>query len=557
MTQLKLTCRYVFPFAFALLAAGCGKPTATYPTAESKTPLFSGMGSHKRAVSTENELAQKYFDQGLVWAFAFNHDEAIKSFSEAARLDPDCAMAYWGIALCNGPHINNPVMTPAQSKAAWEAIEKALARIERANPLEASLINALAKRYAAEPPEDRKKLDEAYAAAMEEVYQANKNDPDVCTLYAESLMDLQPWDLWAQDGEAKGRTPEILAVLEHAMALNPRHPGACHLYIHSVEASPHPEKGNAAADVLRTEVPTSGHLVHMPSHIDVQVGRWALAADQNVTAIKADEAYRKVSPKQGFYSLYMAHDRHMLAFASMMEGRRNVALKAAREMIDRVPPEFIAEQAAFIDPMMMIVHDVHKRFGEWDAILLLAEPDETLPVTRAMHFFSRGLAYAAKGNVEAAKAEQAKFRAAVEKVPEDRIMMINPARKVLSVADHMLVGEIAFREGKIDEAVSALREGIAIEDTLLYMEPPEWIQSVRHTLGAVLVHEKRYAEAEKLYREDLEHWPENGWALLGLAKSLEGQEKTAEADQAERRFDKVWVRADLKITSSCLCVPGK
>ena len=540
-----------------LMAAGCGNPTATYPTAESKAPLFSGMGSHKRAVSTDNELAQKYFNQGLIWAFAFNHDEAIKSFNEAARLDPDCAMAYWGIALCNGPHINNPVMTPAQSKAAWEAIEKAMARIKGATELEASLINALAKRYAAEPPEDRRKLDEAYAAAMKGVYAANEGDTDIGCLYAESLMDLQPWDLWTPEGAAKGNTNEILAVLERAMQINPRHPGACHLYIHAVEASPAPERANAAADVLRTGVPISGHLVHMPSHIDVQTGRWAMASDQNVAAIKADKSYRKVSPKQGFNSVYMAHNHHFLAFSSMMEGRRNAALAAAKEMIAGVPPDFLNEQPQFIDPFMMIVHDVHKRFGEWDAILKLPEPDARLPMTVAIHYFSRGIAQAAKGDTEAARQEQQKFRDAVKRVPEDRILMINPARKVLAVAEHMLEGEISFHEGKIEESVSTLRQGIEIEDTLLYMEPPEWIQSIRHTLGAVLVHEKRYAEAEAVYRQDLKNWPENAWSLLGLAKSLGGQGKTAEADQARRRFEKAWARADMEITSSCLCIPMK
>lgn len=548
---------YVSILSVAVLMAGCGRPTATYPTSESQAPLFSGMGSHGRIVSTDAELAQKYFDQGLTWAYAFNHDEAIKSFREAARLDPKCAMAYWGISLCNGPHINNPVMTPEQSKAAWEAIEKATALIGHANETEAALIGALTKRYAKEAPEDRKALDEAYAAAMQVVYASNKEDADIGCLYAESLMDLQPWDLWAADGAAKGRTNEVLAVLEHAMQIDPRHPGACHLYIHAVEASPGPERANAAADVLRTGVPISGHLVHMPSHIDVQTGRWAMASDQNVAAIKADKAYRKVSPKQGFNSVYMAHNHHFLAFSSMMEGRRNAALAAAKEMIAGVPPDFLAEQPQFIDPFMMIVHDVHKRFGEWDAILKLPEPDARLLVTVALHYFSRGIAYAAKGDTGAARQEQGKFREAVKRVPEDRVLAINPAHKVLAVAEHMLEGEIAFHEGKIEESVSTLRQGIEIEDTLLYMEPPEWIQSIRHTLGAVLVHEKRYAEAEAVYRQDLKNWPENPWSLLGLAKSLGGQGKTAEAAEAQKRFEKAWARADVKIASSCLCVPGE
>ncbi|RIK69220.1 MAG: hypothetical protein DCC65_00275 [Planctomycetota bacterium] len=518
-------------------------------------PLFEGMGHHARAITTDSPQAQAYFNQGLTWAYAFNHDEAIRSFVEAARLDPDCAMAWWGVALCNGPHINNPVMTPAQSKRAWDALQKALALRDKASYPESRLIDALARRYAENPPADRRALDEAYAEAMKAVYEMDVNDADIATLYAESLMDLQPWDLWER-GAPKGRTPEVLAALEQALKINPRHPGAAHLYIHAVEASPHPEKANAAADVLRTLVPISGHLVHMPSHIDVQTGRWALAADQNEAAIKADAAYRKLSPRQGFYAVYMAHNHHFLAFAAMMGGRSKVALAAARDMVAGVPPDFLREQPQFVDPYMMIVFDVLKRFGRWDDILREPAPSEKLPISRAMHHFARGLAYAAKGEIDRATSEQETFRASVRKIPSDALMAINPAHKVLAVADHMLAGEIAFRKGDIDEAVRQLHESIRVEDTLLYMEPPEWIQPVRHTLGAVLMHAKRYSEAEQVYREDLANWPENAWSLFGLAKALRAQGKSAEADQVERRFKAAWARADVQIGSSCLCVPA-
>lgn len=535
--------------------AACTAPNKVAQTIDSAPQIFEGLGHHQRAITTASFEARDYFNQGLTWAFAFNHDEAIRSFREAAQLDPQCAMAYWGIALCNGPHINNPVMTGAQSRAAWEAIQKALALRDKASYPEARLIEALAVRYAAEPPSDRRKLDEAYAAEMKEVYELDINDADIGTLCAESLMDLQPWDLWTREGQPKGKTEEILAVLEHALVIDPRHPGANHLYIHATESSPSPEKGDAAAEVLRTLVPASGHLVHMPSHIDVQVGRWAKAADQNETAIRADAAYRKISPKQGFYNVYMAHNHHFLAFAAMMEGRSKVALDAARTLIATVPPEFLRDQPQFVDPFMMIALDVLKRFGRWDDILREPPPLKNLPITRAMHHFTRGLAYAAKGDLRRAAREQEKFREAVAKVPKDAVMAINPAHKVLAIADHMLAGEIAYRRQEIDEAVRLLREGVRLEDELLYMEPPEWVQPLRHTLGAVLVDAKRYAEAEQVYREDLKNWPENAWSLFGLAQCLDAQGQTAEAADVTKRFDTAWARADVKISTSCLCVP--
>ena len=534
----------------------CNVPQKIVQTDDSPPPLFDGLGHHQRAITTTSFEARDYFNQGMTWAYAFNHDEAIRSFREAARLDPYCAMAWWGIALCNGPHINNPVMTEKQSRDAWEAIQKAMALRDNASYLESQLIEALAARYAANPPSDRRNLDEAYAAAMKVVHELDINDADNGTLYAESLMDLQPWDLWTRDGQPKGRTEEILAVLEHALKINPQHPGANHLYIHATEASPFPEKADASAELLRTLVPASGHLVHMPSHIDVQVGRWAKASDQNEAAIRADAAYRKVSPRQGFNNVYMAHNHHFLAFAAMMEGRRQVALDAARTMIANVPPDFLRDQPQFVDPYMMIALDVLKRFGRWDDILREPSPPRNLPITRAMHLFTRGLAYAAKGNLKRASREQEKFRAAVAKVPKDALMAINPAHKVLSIADHMLAGEIAFRRGDIEEAVRLLREGVRLEDELLYMEPPEWVQPLRHTLGAVLVNAKRYAEAEQVYREDLKNWPDNAWSLFGLAQCLDAQERTAEAADARKRFDTVWARADIKIGTSCLCVQG-
>lgn len=518
-------------------------------------PLFDGIGSHGRPVTTSSPQAQRYFDQGLTLAYAFNHDEAIRSFTEAARLDPDCAMAWWGVALCHGPHINNPTMTPERSQAAWDALQKAIALKHKATPSERALIDALSKRYAFPIPEDRIPLDHAYARAMRDVWLAHRRDADIGSLYAEAMMDLRPWDLWTDDGKPQPGTEEIVAVLEEVQRLNPDHPGALHLYIHAIEASPQPEKAMAAADRLRDLVPMSGHLVHMPSHIDVLTGRWALAADQNVKAIDADRQYRKISPRQDFYRVYMTHNHHMLMFASMMEGRGKVALKAARELVNDVPEDYARREAAFVDPYMGAPYDVLKRFGRWDDLLREPQPPDYLPITTAMWRFHRGLAYAAKGQLGEALKEQAAFEQAAANLPADAAMAINPAKDILAIARHMLRGEIAFRRGAIDDAVSELRQGIEIEDRLRYMEPPEWIQPVRHTLGAILVHAGRYDEAEKVYREDLTKWPNNGWSLYGLTQSLRGRGADAkEIEESEKRFREVWARADQKIGASCLCV---
>ena len=518
-------------------------------------PLYEGMGGHHRKVTTSSTVAQQYFDQGLIWAYAFNHDEAIRSFKKVAEADPDCAMAWWGIALCNGPHINNPVLPPERAAAAWEALQKARATQGKASAVERALIDALSERYADPPPKDRSGLDKAYAEAMGRVWEKYPNDPDVGTLYAESMMDLRPWDLWTQDQKPQPGTREIVAVLAKVLDMDPDNPGANHLYIHAIEPSPHPEKADAAAARLCRLVPAAGHLVHMPSHIYVLTGRWAAAAEQNEKAIDADRTYRKLSPRQGFYHVYMLHNHHMLSFASMMEGRSEVAIRSAREVVESVPADYVQQNAALVDPYMGAVYDALKRFGRWDDILREPAPPTCLPITTAMWRMTRAVAYAAKGDVQLADQERAAFRHAASQVPADAVMAINPAADILRVAEHFVNGEIAFRRGDVDEAVRELHEAIAVEGQLRYMEPPEWMQPVRHTLGAVLMSAGRHKEAEKVYREDLAKWPENGWSLYGLSRCLELQGKTSEAGEIRTRFQKTWSRADAPIGSSCLCVP--
>jgi tetratricopeptide (TPR) repeat protein len=432
-------------------------------------------------------------------------------------------MAYWGISLCNGPHINNPFMPDDRSEAAWNALQKAIERIDNTAPVERDLILALAKRYAKPWPEDRRSLDEAYAGAMAEVYGKYPEDSDVGTLYAESLMDLRPWDLYTQQGEPRQGTEEIVLLLEKMMEIDPDNPGANHLYIHAIEPGKTPQRALPAADRLRDMVVASGHLLHMPSHIDVLVGQWDQAIVQNRKAMLSDERFLRTAPPQQFQHLYMSHNSHMLVFAAMMSGREHEAIETARHLIQAVPDDVLHETAGILDYMMSAVYDVQKRFGRWDDILAEAPPPPFLPISTAMWRSDRAIAYAAKKDFVSAQLEYEAFRRAVERIPEDQLMVINPARNVLAVADHLTVGEIALQKGDLDAAARELENGVALEDKLLYMEPPEWIQPTRHTLGAVYLRAERFADAERVYRKDLENWPNNGWSLYGLMRALESQ----------------------------------
>ncbi len=557
MKTTRIAARFAAIVCSLVLAAGCTS-TPHQSSTGSQAQLFAGMGSHTRPVSGASAEAQKYFDQGLTWTYAFNHDEAIRSYTEAARLSPNCAMAWWGIALCHGPHINNPMMSEERSTLAWQSLAKAKAAAAAgASPTEKALIDALAARYTWPIPADRAPLDQGYARAMEGVYRQYPNDNDVATLYAESLMDLQPWDLWTLDGQPKGRTLEVVSVLEGVLAANPRHPGAAHLYIHAVEASKQPERALASADTLRTLVPVSSHLVHMPSHIDARVGAWDKAMEANRVAMAADKAYKKLSPKQDFYRIYMSHNSGFLAFACMMAGRSEEGIRAAKAAVDGVPAEWARDNAAIVDGYMTIHMEALKRFGKWDAILALPEPPQQLKFTRAMWRAHRAIALAAKGNTPAAQSERQAFTTACSEVPEGAIAQINPAHTVLKLAGHVIDAEIAYAGSDYDVAIDQLTEAIKIEDELQYMEPPDWMLPARHTLGSVLLDAGRPAEAERVYRKDLAKWPNNGWSLLGLSRALAAQGKTAESDRAQADFARAWKDADMTPHASCLCARHK
>jgi tetratricopeptide (TPR) repeat protein len=522
-----------------------------------QVPLFDGLGTHGRKTTTSNEQAQRYFNQGLCFLFAFNHDEAIRSFWQAAELDPQLAMAWWGIALANGPHINNPIVDEARAKAAFQALTKARGAAAGASAVERELIEALGKRYSDPQPEDRSPLDRAYAGEMRQVWKSNPGDADIGALFAESLMNLRPWDLWTPDGDPQPGTEEVVATLEAVLNFAPNHPLALHLYIHAVEASPQPEKADDEADRLRDLQPGLGHLVHMPSHIDVRRGRWREAAEANRKAIEADRKYRQQSPGQNFYRVYMAHNYHMLAYAAIMQGQSEQAIAAIRDMVAAMPQDWVKENAALADGFTAMPLEVLVRFGKWDEILQAPEPPDYLPIARAMRRYARGVAYAAKGQVNEAKAEQQAVRLATQNLPATAQFGNNTAADLLGVAEHLLDGEVLYRAGKVADAIDLLHEAVRREDQLRYDEPPDWIHPVRHVLGATLLQEGRFDEAEQVYREDLRRLPENGWSLFGLSRVLELKGKQAEAAEIKTRFASIWQHADTRLSSSCFCLPGK
>lgn len=535
------------------LAGGCAtSPKNGSVTAERELRL----GNHHFKVSTKSKEAQRAFDRGLTLAYSFAHHASEMEFRHAAELDPNLAMAWWGVALVNGPHINFPIVPPDKAKKAWEALEKAQAAAAAASadmtPLEKDLIAALSKRYASPQPENRRPLDEAYAEAMREVWRKYPANADVGALFAESMMDLRPWDFWQADGTPQPGTAEIVATLEQTLWLNKNHPGAIHYYIHTMEASLTPEKAEKPADRLGKLVPDAGHMVHMPAHIYARVGRWTDAANANVGAMNADKLYRAKFPRPGFYAMYMGHNAHFLGWTAMIEGRSEEAIKQARIMVAGIPADFLADYGPVADGYLAFVFEALMRFGKWEEILKEPKPPHDLPLSQALWRYTRAAALAALDRLPEARAEQQIFEAAAQAVPHDRTFGNNSATNLLQIARHNLAGEIAAKEKNYELAIGELRKGIAIEDGIRYDEPPDWIQPVRHTLGAVLLKAGKPADAETVYLEDLKKYPENGWALFGLTDALRAQGK--DARETERRFKKAWKRADTELTASCLCL---
>ena len=531
-------------------------PPASKPIASKGAALYSGFTGYARKVTTASSEAQAWFDQGIQLLYGFNHDEAIRSFEKAAEIDPKCAMAWWGSAYACGMHINNPEMGEEQSKLAYEAAQKAAAALDNETPLERALVRAVSERYEMPTPKDRKPLNQRYADAMERVWHAFPNDPDVGALFAESLMNLQPWDLWTGAGVPKGRALEIVAVLERTLAKFPNHPGANHFYIHAIEASPWPEKGVEVAERLLKLVPGSGHLVHMPSHIFMRVGRYRDAAESNQQAIKVDEAYLAVAPPPDFYSVYFMHNLHFLTYCAMMEGRYQTAIDAARKIQAQIPPEFLKKYVTVADGFTPTALHVLIRFGKWKEILAEPEPEEWRLLSRAERHFARSIAFTQLGELANAKKEIEQMDEVAKGFTDQWKLGNNPATSVIAIARLMAQGELAFREGQADKAFDLLRQAIKLEEALSYDEPPGWMQPVRHALGALLLADGRAQEAEAVYRADLIRHPNNSWSLLGLKQSLEKQGKTSEAEALAPKVAAAWSRADITPVASCFCHPA-
>jgi tetratricopeptide (TPR) repeat protein len=506
-------------------------------------PLYTDLGTYHKAVGTRVPLAQQYFDQGLRLVYGFNHAEAIRSFTRATELDPACAMCWWGIAYAYGPHVNAG-MDSASGVNAYQAAQKALSLSPDASPWKRAYIRAVAARYAPVPPADRANFDSAYSRAMADVARRYPNDLDAAALYAESLMDLRPWNYWTPQGKPYPGTQQIVRQLERVIARNPEHPGACHYYIHAVEAV-NPQLAVPCAERLARLMPGVGHMVHMPAHIYVRVGRYNDAAASNVHAIHTDETFIEGQKPVTVYSLaYYPHNIHFLAFVSTLAGRSAQALEAARTLQSKVNLD-VARQVPMLQEMVPYYVLTLTTFGRWDDVLAQPLPPSDIRMPLAMAYYTRGVAYAAKGQPAEAQTALDTVKAIDAATPADA-----PAKTPVSIAVHALMGEIATRSGKFDEGIGHFREALKIEDAGLYFEPPKWYYPIRESLGAVLLKAGRSAEAEAVYREDLKRFPENGWSLFGLAAALRAQGKSAEAAAVDQRFSKAWSAADVTLAAS-------
>ncbi|WP_373490502.1 tetratricopeptide repeat protein [Parasphingorhabdus sp.] len=521
-------------------------------------PLFEGMGDYSRKISTSSEGANRYFNQGMVLAFGFNHAESIRSFRAAQRLDPDCAMCFWGEALATGPNINvtskgKAVMSEADRKSAFAAINQAMALKETATPLEQALIEAQAKRYNGDPTTDRLPLDLAYAEAMGEVVAAHPEDDDAAAIYSEALMNTMPWDYWSADGTPKPETEKVIAALERIIARSPRHPLALHLYLHAVEASAEPGRAEDEADTLANLVPGSGHLVHMPAHIYWRVGRYDDAATANIRAAAVDEEYIAACNAQGFYpAMYYPHNIHFLWAATSMAGQSQMAIDSARKVAANVRMEQI-EQFPTVEFFKTIPLLTLTQFGKWSDILAESTPPTDLDYSNAIWRYARGIAMANSGDIKGAQAERTKLAAVKDSV---QIRFLDsadyPASVLLNIADDLLQGEMALRSGDPDLAVGHFERAVEKQDSLPYTEPPFWYYPTRQSLGQALLEADRPAEAEAVYRKDLKDYPHNGWSMSGLATALERQGKLEEAKMARAHFDVIWSKADVQIEGSRL-----
>jgi tetratricopeptide (TPR) repeat protein len=525
----------------------------TPPNAQGQiAPRLQNLGSHTFRIKTRSRRAQEFFNQGINLSYGFNHAEAMRAFREVARLDPKCAIAYWGQALVLGPNINMPMLPEAEPEA-HKLIQKAVELKPHASSKERDYIDALAKRYSGDAKPDRKALDQAYANAMKNLAKKYPDDLDAATLYVEALMDLRPWNYWTRDGVPYADTPEIISLLESVMKRNPNHPGACHFYIHAVEATKSPERAEAAADRLFKLMPGAGHMVHMPSHIYFRVGRYADASKANSQASAVDEEYIAQCKTQGIYPLvYYPHNLHFLYSAASFEGNSELAILAAEKVAAAIPHHALRD-FPMLQGFLAIPELALARFGRWEQILNLPAPAHDTLFLKGIRQYVRGTALAATGRLDEASRELEALKGvladkALDETPAS--FSNNSARAILGIAPEVLAGEILARQSKFPEAIAHLETATRLEDALVYIEPPDWYLPTRQALGAVLLQAGRAAEAEAVYWEDLRRYPHNGWSLFGLAQSLRSQGKNEEAAMAEQRFQKAWAQANVTLSAS-------
>lgn len=536
-----------FLTAITILLAGVALLAQEHQASSADKPieLLPGMGNLHHPIATSNPQAQRFFDQGLTLVYAFNHEDAARSFRRAAELDPKSPMPWWGVAMAVGPNYNSNV-DPQREKIAYDAMQKALTLSQNAPANERAYCVALSARFSNDSKADYHKLAVAYSDAMRKLADGYPDDPDAVTLYAESLMDLRPWQLWTNTGKPAPGTEEIVARLETVLRAYPNHVGANHFYIHAQEASPHPERALPSADRLGTMVPSAGHLVHMPSHIYARTGDYDLAAAANVAAVKADRAYIERTGTQGsiYDMMYFSHNLHFLATACSMEGNAACAIGNANQLAEHVMPG--VKQMPMLEDFLSWQPFMLARFGQWDAIMKQPMPDASQPVNSAAWHYARGLAYANKRDAQSLAAETKAVSDIVDKLPADRPYGLNSAKPVLTIAVEVLDGKLAAVNGDSSAAIGHYGNAIALQDQLNYDEPADWYYPVRETLGAALLSNGDASAAEAVFREDLVRNPRNGRSLYGLWKALEAQQRVSEAAWAKLQFDQAWTHADVQ-----------
>ena len=522
------------------------------PGGDRPARLIDGLGGFHFPAATQHAEAQKFFDQGLILVYGFNHDEAARAFRRAAELDPQMAMAHWGLALALAPNYNETAVAPERMKAAHEAVQKGLALAARAPEHERAYLEALATRFSAEQNADQRKLSVAYRDAMAKLMRRYPDDPDAATLWADAAMILNAWKLWSPEGRPAEGTEEIVAVLESVLRRDPSHIGAHHLYIHAVEASRHPERALASADLLGKLSPAAGHLVHMPAHVYMRTGDYEAAARSNEWAARADRDYLDKYGGRGIYpAAYYSHNLHFLAAARGMQGRYADAVRAAETLEANVRPYL--KEMPFFESFLPTKSLMMVRFGRWDDVLKTTEPDASTPVTRALWHWARGMALAATGKTEAAGGAMKSFGEAVKAVPAEAGYGQNRAHDVLKIGEHFLNARLAAARGDRKGSIEHLRKAVAAEDALAYDEPPGWYHPLsRESLGGALLLDGQYAEAERVFRADLERNRRNGRSLFGLAESLRAQGRTREAELVRREFERAWQHADTQLKISDL-----